>query len=149
MAGKTILVVDDNSDAVEVVRAALETNGFVVITASSGLEALSKATENLPDLVILDVMMPGMNGFEVLERLRSSTETAEIPVIFLTARDQHKDLTQGYRLGAHYYIVKPFTIAQLLYGINLLQSERESNKSHVSLGELTRRVDDKENDPCR
>jgi CheY-like chemotaxis protein len=123
---KRILVFDDSSDTVEVVSALVEGKGFSVVTALGGEVALEKVKENQPDLVILDVMMPGMNGLEVLERLRTGPETASIPVIFLTAKDQHSDLHQGYRLGADYYIAKPFTCAQLLYGVNLLQSERGS-----------------------
>ena len=84
MAGKTILVVDDSPDTVEMVKVALEASGFSVNTASSGSEGLRKACESPPDLMILDIMMPEMNGFEVLEKLRSEEETAQIPVIFLT-----------------------------------------------------------------
>ena len=79
-----------------------------------------------PDLIILDIMMPEMDGLEVLSRLKAVAETATIPVILLTAKVQYEDVLGGYKLGADYYITKPFTSTQLVNGINLLLGEGKS-----------------------
>jgi DNA-binding response OmpR family regulator len=79
-----------------------------------------------PDLIILDIMMPEMDGLEVLSRLKAMSETAKIPVILLTAKVQYEDVLGGYKLGADYYITKPFTSTQLVNGINLLLGEGKS-----------------------
>jgi len=79
-----------------------------------------------PDLIILDIMMPEMDGLEVLSRLKAVSDTATIPVILLTAKVQYEDVLGGYKLGADYYITKPFTSTQLVNGINLLLGEGKS-----------------------
>ncbi|MBI4526311.1 MAG: response regulator [Deltaproteobacteria bacterium] len=78
-----------------------------------------------PDLIILDIMMPGMDGLEVLKRLKSAAETSGIPVILLTAKVQYEEIIEGYKLGAGYYITKPFTKDQWIHGINILLEEEE------------------------
>jgi len=120
---KTIMVVDDNPDIVTIVKTILEGKGFDVLSASSGQELLNLLQNQTPDLIILDIMMPEMDGLEVLSRLKSVAETATIPVILLTAKVQYEDVLGGYKLGADYYITKPFTSTQLVNGINLLLGE--------------------------
>lgn len=115
-----ILVVDDNADVVAIVQAILEANGYEVRVAYSGAETFTQLAKHKPDLVVLDIMMPDMNGLKVLERMRETPSLAQIPVILLTARDDDQDLLSGYRSGASYYIPKPFTSEQLLYGIRLI-----------------------------
>jgi two-component system sensor histidine kinase ChiS len=115
-----ILVVDDNEDSVWITREILTRRGFEVEVAYNGPSALELIEQNPPDLIVLDVMMPGMSGIEVLDRLRSNPKQAVIPVIMLTAKAQDDDVLEGYKTGADYYITKPFTAKQLLYGINLL-----------------------------
>lgn len=122
---KKILVVDDSPDTVQIVSTILEGKGFSVVKAFSAMDALSQVEKGVPDLVILDIMMPKMNGLEVLEKLRGSVETGSVPVILLTAKNQDEDVLQGYKLGADYYITKPFTGVQLLYGVNLLIGENQ------------------------
>ena len=117
---KTIMVVDDNADIITIVKTILEGNGYEVICASSGPELLTHLETRKPDLIVLDVMMPQMDGLEVLTRLKGAADTATIPVILLTAKVQYEDVLGGYKLGADYYITKPFTSSQLLNGINLL-----------------------------
>jgi CheY-like chemotaxis protein len=119
----SILVVDDNEDSLRILRTVLEGNGFTVRAAKSGPEALEEIQRELPELVVLNVMMPEMSGFEVLERLRNSPRTARLPVILLTAKAQDEDVLGGYQRGADYYITKPFTTKQLLYGIRLVLNQ--------------------------
>jgi two-component system, OmpR family, alkaline phosphatase synthesis response regulator PhoP len=121
---KTIMVVDDNPDIITIVKTILEGRGYSVFSASSGSELLNMLTNSQkPDLIILDIMMPEMDGLEVLTRLKGKTETSTIPVILLTAKVQYEDVLGGYKLGADYYITKPFTSTQLVNGINLLLGE--------------------------
>ncbi len=120
---KTIMVVDDNPDIITIVKTILEGRGYTVFSAASGPELLNMLPDHKPDLIILDIMMPEMDGLEVLTRLKGKTETATIPVILLTAKVQYEDVLGGYKLGADYYITKPFTSTQLVNGINLLLGE--------------------------
>jgi CheY-like chemotaxis protein len=123
---KTIMVVDDNPDIITIVKTILEGRGFTVFSASSGPELLNLLPTQKADLIILDIMMPEMDGLEVLTRLKGKTETATIPVILLTAKVQYEDVLGGYKLGADYYITKPFTSTQLVNGINLLLGEAKA-----------------------
>lgn len=120
---KTIMVVDDNPDIITIVKTILEGRGFTVFSACSGPELLSLLPTQKCDLIILDIMMPEMDGLEVLTRLKGKVETSTIPVILLTAKVQYEDVLGGYKLGADYYITKPFTSTQLVNGINLLLGE--------------------------
>ncbi|HEX6293240.1 MAG TPA: response regulator transcription factor [Herpetosiphonaceae bacterium] len=108
---RLVLVVDDEPRIVNFVRMNLELEGCRVIAASNGREALDRIRDNLPDIVLLDIMMPGMDGFEVLRRLR---QFSTVPVIVLTAKDQEDDRIQGLELGADDYIGKPFSHRELL-----------------------------------
>jgi CheY-like chemotaxis protein len=117
---RTILVVDDEQEIVAVVRTRLEQNGYNVRCAYSGLHVFAALAAQKPDLILLDIMMPQMDGLEVLTRLRENSDTASIPVIFLTAMVHDEDLRRGYKMGAKYYITKPFTSTQVLEGINLI-----------------------------
>jgi Response regulator containing CheY-like receiver, AAA-type ATPase, and DNA-binding domains len=123
---RTIMVVDDNPDIITIVKTILEGKGYHVLSASSGQELLNLLTDGKPDLIILDIMMPEMDGLEVLGRLKAVTDTASIPVILLTAKVQYEDVLGGYKLGADYYITKPFTSTQLVNGINLLLGESKN-----------------------
>jgi two-component system, OmpR family, alkaline phosphatase synthesis response regulator PhoP len=123
---RTIMVVDDNPDIITIVKTILEGKGYNVLSASSGQELLNLLNGQKPDLIILDIMMPEMDGLEVLGRLKGVTETASIPVILLTAKVQYEDVLGGYKLGADYYITKPFTSTQLVNGINLLLGETKN-----------------------
>ena len=123
---KTIMVVDDNPDIITIIKTILEGKGYNVVSASSGQELLNLLKNQKPDLIILDIMMPEMDGLEVLTKLKGVTDTTSIPVILLTAKVQYEDVLGGYKLGADYYITKPFTSTQLINGINLLLGERKS-----------------------
>jgi two-component system, OmpR family, KDP operon response regulator KdpE len=111
LKGRLILVVDDESRIVNVVRMNLELEGCRVLAAGNGREALDRVRDHMPDLVLLDVMMPGMDGFEVLRRLR---QFSTVPVIMLTAKDESDDRVRGLELGADDYIGKPFDHRELV-----------------------------------
>ena len=102
-----ILVVDDEQDLCEILKFNLETEGYVVETANSAEEALEKDVAGF-NLLLLDVMMGGMSGFQMAKQLKANPMTAQIPIIFLTARDTENDTVTGFNLGADDYISKPF-----------------------------------------
>lgn len=117
-----ILVVDDERDTLDLTEAILLQNGFEVILAASAAEAMLQL-EKQPAAVLLDVMMPDTSGLSVLETLRSTPRTAGLPVILLTALQRDNDLINGYRNGADYYITKPCTATQILYGLQIVLGE--------------------------
>lgn len=108
-----ILAVDDEESIVRLLQIRLQAQGYEVSPAHDGETALQQVEECPPDLILLDVMMPRIDGFEVLRRLKSRPETASIPVIMLTARGQFEDLRRGYGDGAEWYINKPFDMAEV------------------------------------
>ena len=114
MARERILVVDDEEDIAELVAYNLERNGYRVTCVASGEVALKSARANLPDLVILDLMLPGIDGLEVCRTLRRDTKTAHIPVVMLTAKGEEADVVSGLELGADDYVTKPFSPRILL-----------------------------------
>jgi CheY-like chemotaxis protein len=117
-----VLVVDDEADSLALMAAILEARGFSVACAASGADALRSVRRRAPDVILLDVMMPRMSGLDVLRCLREVPATARTPVILVTAKRQDEDLLVGYRLGADYYITKPCTSDQLIYGLGLVLS---------------------------
>ena len=117
---KKILVADDERDIAQSVQIFLEQEGYQVATASDGCEVLECVARERPDAIILDVMMPNMDGIEVLRRLKENTETSSIPIIMLSAKGQDEDVTEGWRSGADLYLRKPFVPVQLLAFIKLV-----------------------------
>jgi two-component system alkaline phosphatase synthesis response regulator PhoP len=111
---KTILVVDDEQDILDLVVYNLEQEGYKTISADDGEEAIEKAVAATPDLIILDIMLPGKDGLEVLREIRKHPNVQNIPVIFLTAKDSEFDEVLGLELGADDYIVKPISMRKLL-----------------------------------
>lgn len=109
-----VLVCDDERHIVRLIQVNLERQGYTVVTAYDGKEGLEKIRSEKPDLVVLDVMMPYMDGFEVLKNLRKEPETESIPVIMLTAKAQDKDVFEGYHYGADMYLTKPFNPIELV-----------------------------------
>ncbi|MDQ6936793.1 MAG: response regulator transcription factor [Actinomycetota bacterium] len=107
-----VLVVDDEDNVSHLVSSALRFDGFETVTADNGSSALAAVAEHQPDLVVLDVMMPGLDGYELLGRLRAAG--SQVPVIFLTARDAATDQVRGLRAGADDYVIKPFSVEALL-----------------------------------
>jgi two-component system phosphate regulon response regulator PhoB len=113
-SGERILVVDDEPDIVALVAYQLAKSGYRVTTATSGVEALAVAERERPALVVLDLMLPGLSGFEVLEKLRAAEATKEIAVLMLTARREEPDRIRGLSLGADDYLTKPFSAQELV-----------------------------------
>lgn len=109
-----ILVCDDERHIVRLIQVNLERHGYQVVTAYDGKEGLEKARAEKPDLMVLDVMMPYMDGFEVLKTLKREPETENLPVIMLTAKAQDKDVFEGYHYGADMYLTKPFNPMELI-----------------------------------
>lgn len=117
---KTILAVDDEEDILELIRYNLEKAGYLVRTASSGEKGLEEIRRNPPDCIVLDLMLPGLDGLEVCRRLKQRPETRPIPVIMLTARNEDTDIVTGLELGADDYITKPFSPGVLVARIRTI-----------------------------
>lgn len=125
-----ILVVEDEADLVELLRYNLEAENFTVATAEDAEEAMLRVAENKPDLILLDWMLPGTSGIEICRRLRAREDTARVPIIMLTARGEEEERVRGLATGADDYVVKPFSIAELLARINALL--RRSNPQLIA-----------------
>jgi two-component system phosphate regulon response regulator PhoB len=119
-AGDRILVVDDEPDIVALVAYHLARNGYRVSTASSGSDALEAARRERPALIVLDLMLPGMSGYEVLEQLRAGDGTRDVAVLMLTARREEQDRIQGLSLGADDYLTKPFSPQELVLRVGAI-----------------------------
>jgi len=117
MAGnkeKKVLIVDDEPDIVETIKFVLETEGITCITSYDGEDALNKAKSKKPDLIILDVMLPKINGYKVCRLLKFDSKYKNIPILMVTARSQEEDKVIGNETGADEYITKPFNIEELV-----------------------------------
>jgi DNA-binding response OmpR family regulator len=122
-----ILIAEDEKDIRELVAFTLRFAGFDVITATNGLEAVEVATESLPDLILMDVRMPKMTGYQACEKLKEQEVTRNIPVVFLSAKGQESEIEQGLQSGAAQYILKPFAPDELTRQVNaILQQAKES-----------------------
>ena len=126
-ASKRVLVVDDTKDILVVVSRRLQSWGYEPLTAETGEEGLRIAEEELPDLILLDIMMPKMKGRDVCARLKSNPRTAKIPVIFLTALGLADHIKAGMDLGAEDYIVKPFEPAELKERITVVLARHHND----------------------
>ena len=123
-AQPVILAADDDPDILELVTFRLERSGYTVLQARDGEEALSLARQARPDLAVLDVMMPKMDGFEVTRKMREDESTRHIPIILLTARAQDADVQQGFDAGADDYIRKPFSPQELRARVQAILGRR-------------------------
>jgi len=120
----TILVADDEEDLRELVTYRLTRSGYRVIGAADGLEALELAAERTPDLMVLDVMMPKLDGYELTRRVRAEASLSSIPVILLTARSQESDIDRGFEVGADDYLKKPFNPDELVARVRAVLGRR-------------------------
>jgi two-component system response regulator MprA len=123
-----LLVVDDDPKITSMLRRALQAEGYEVRTANDGQEGLARAKERLPDLVVLDLLMPGIDGLEVCRRLR---DEGNVPILILTAKDETGDRVRGLDSGADDYLIKPFALDELLARIRALLRRREARDLHV------------------
>ncbi len=115
---KKILVVDDEQDLVETIRLKLSSEGYKVEAAYTGIQALEKAKQSKPDLILLDIMMPELNGYQVCKKIKEDNTLKNIPVVMLTAKAQESDKFWGLETGADDYITKPFEFSSLLKTIS-------------------------------
>jgi DNA-binding response OmpR family regulator len=111
--GYKILVVEDDADARKIISLVLKLDGFIAMTAPSGPDALEYLENDLPDLVLLDVIMPDMDGYEVCQRIRSNLMTAHVPVVMLSGRNDEASIARGYAAGADDYLPKPIKPSSL------------------------------------
>ena len=116
----TLLIVEDEADLSELMRYNLEAEGFRVISAESGDEAVERIRDGVPDLILLDWMLPGLSGIELTRRWRSRDETARTPIIMITARGEEEERVRGLANGADDYVVKPFSMPELVARIQAL-----------------------------
>lgn len=134
---KKILVVDDERHIVRLVQVNLERAGYEIVTAYDGVEALEKVKSENPDMVVLDVMMPRMDGFEVLKNLQADPRYQNIPVIMLTAKAQDADIFKGWASGVSSYLTKPFNPRELLVFVErIFQSLDEPPMDDESVWEV-------------
>jgi DNA-binding response OmpR family regulator len=136
---KKILVVDDERDLIDLISYNLKRHGYDVLTAADGLEALEQASNEAPDLILLDLMLPGIDGNEVTRRLKADPKTATIPLIMLTAKGEETDIVVGLTLGADDYVTKPFSMKVLLARVSsLLRRAGEPSTGGDASGEILR-----------
>ena len=129
---KRILVVDDEPNLLRAVEAILRGENFDVSVARGSKEALIAVAGNLPDLIVSDIRMPGMNGFELARKLRSSNHTAIIPIVFLTAKDETEDRIEGFRAGVDVYLTKPFEPEELIACIHSILKRVENTRTIIA-----------------
>lgn len=123
--GKKILVIEDDPATLRLVDYSLKQEGYEIITASNGLEGIRKALKESPDLVILDVMLPGMDGFEICYRLKSEPVTAKLPILMFSAKAQEIDKDMGIKVGADDYLTKPSAPANIITHVEKLLAKKE------------------------
>lgn len=111
---KRVLIVDDNQDAIHILSAVLKRGGYLVSIAKNGAEAVDRVRQEQPSLILLDIMMPKMDGFEVCKEIKGSTETCNIPILMITARKDPESRKRGLQVGASEYLVKPIHPAEVL-----------------------------------
>lgn len=133
---KKILVIDDQPGNVFLLQDRLNREGFKVITAYEGDSGMSKAINELPDLILLDIMMPGIDGFEICKRLSSNEKTKDIPIILVTALNSSDDIKKGFEFGAFDYIKKPFNKVELLARVKAALRYTETNRLLIELEKI-------------
>lgn len=139
-----LLIVDDNPTNIEVLGTILKHEGYLLGVARNGLQALEMVDQSPPDLILLDIVMPEMDGYETCTRLKSAPETREIPVIFLTARTESEAVVRGFELGAVDYVTKPFNSAELLARVRtqleLRRAFEDLKRAHREMEEMQQQL---------
>ena len=139
---RLIMVVEDEEDIVKLITFHLKKEGYRVVSAASGTEALKIAFEEPPDLFILDIMLPGLDGLEVCRRLRNNSLTSKVPVIILSARKEELDKVLGLELGADDYMVKPFSVRELIARVRAHLRRVEQIPQAISTSSAVTKVDE-------
>ncbi len=130
MAGK-ILIIEDDQTAMRLIEYALKQRGYQVLTTYNGLEGIITAQKEEPDLIILDIMLPGIDGFEVCRRLHTGTQTAKIPILIVSAKNQKEDINTGFRAGADDYLPKPASPTEIINRVEKLLKKKPSGQTKV------------------
>ena len=120
---KRILVIEDDPNTLRFVEYTLEHGGYQVVSSTNGLEGLKKAQDEHPDLIILDVMLPGLDGYEVCHRLRLKPETAHVPILMFSAKARQEDIDTGLKIGADGYLAKPVAPSEIITKIESLLTD--------------------------
>ncbi|GAB61744.1 MAG: DNA-binding response regulator [Candidatus Jettenia sp.] len=139
MPKEKILIVDDEQDLVKLIRYHLEKDGYKVLSASNGEDALFMARRERPELIVLDLMLPGIDGLEVCKKLKTTPELATIAIVMLTAKGEESDITVGLRLGADDYITKPFSPKELIARIQAVLRRIKTSlvtRDYIEIGDL-------------
>ena len=144
---KRLLVVDDDPGLLRAVAETLRVEGYEVTTARRGAEALTRIAESLPDLIVSDIRMPGMDGYELVRNLRASARTKLIPIVFLTAKDETADRIAGFRSGVDAYLTKPFEPDELVAVVANILKRVES--MHAEIAHLFGKADASDQEPVR
>ncbi len=135
MPRETILIVDDEEDIIELIKYNLKTEGYVILSAGTGEQAIKTAKQSLPDLIVLDLMLPGIDGLEVTRYLKNHDQTANIPIVMVTAKGEESDVVTGLELGANDYISKPFSPRELVARIRaILRRRRKTDDKETGSG---------------
>jgi DNA-binding NarL/FixJ family response regulator len=138
---KRLLIIDDEAKLLRAVAVDLRAEGYDVSTAASGAEALLNVAKSLPDLIISDIRMPGMDGYQLARRLRENSRTALIPIIFLSAKDTTADRIEGFRVGVDAYVTKPFEPDELIAIIAGILSRVE--RTHTEIARIIGKTEEK------
>jgi DNA-binding NarL/FixJ family response regulator len=132
LMSKRLLIVDDEPNLLRAVAACLKTERYEVNTARSGREALMQLAEAVPDLLVSDIRMPGMDGYQLARQLRGSPRTALVPIVFLSAKDETSDRIEGFRAGVDAYLTKPFEPEELIAVVDAILSRVERTHSQIA-----------------
>ncbi len=131
MSKETILIVDDEEDILELIKFNLKSEGYNILQAMTGEEAIKIAKQSAPDLMVLDLMLPGIDGLEVTRYLKNNDTTSEIPIVMLTAKGEESDIVTGLELGANDYMSKPFSPRELTARIRAILRRRSKNSTEA------------------
>ncbi|MCG8685499.1 MAG: response regulator transcription factor [Desulfobacterales bacterium] len=131
MSKETILIVDDEEDILELIKFNLKSEGYNILQAMTGEEAIKIAKQSAPDLMVLDLMLPGIDGLEVTRYLKNNDTTSEIPIVMLTAKGEESDIVTGLELGANDYMSKPFSPRELTARIRAILRRRAKNSTEA------------------
>lgn len=139
---KKILIIEDDDHIIELLKFNVENNGYDVSVAMDGNEGLNKAINELPDLILLDLMLPGIDGIDICKRLKNKDRTKDIPIIMLTAKGHETDKILGLEIGADDYMTKPFSVRELMTRIKVVfrrysQEVKKEPTSQITIGNLT------------
>lgn len=131
LMNKKILVIEDDPSALRLMECTLEREGYQVLGAKDGLEGIKKARNEGPDLIVLDVMLPGLDGFEICHRLRAEPQTAQLPILMLSAKAQEVDKAIGLKVGADEYLTKPADRLEIISRVKTLLAQKTAVRSKI------------------